>query len=302
MEKKQVSGMYRLVVIFVFFIASMFFLNNQKKYTSLETNIDVLNASTTDSADSSLERAFNNISALLVSHNTDLIVKVINKCMSLFAVDLVEKIVIDASFGFSPEEKMKIIFGTVMHSNGKKKVQYQLLDLLLTYPILYEHTPALLVLLKSDYGDSLITFINWAKNRQKEHNYKNLLPTFAEHAFKAVVYNNDYQLAEHMFNRNIRIPRKSASDMLWDIVTYNRDAKFVSLLMRYGQADINDVRNGKTLLMEAVECDNRQMVQALLDCGAVVDRIVDPRKGSALHIAMTKNYAATEALLREYGA
>lgn len=302
MEKKQVVGVYRLVVIFVFFVASIFFLNNQKKYTSLETNIDVLNASTTDSAGFHLERAFNNISALLVSHNTDLIVKVINKCMSLFAVDLVEKIVTDTNFGFSPEEKMKIIFGTVMHSNGKKKVQYQLLDLLLTYPALYEHTPALLVLLKSDYGDGLITFINWAKNRQKEHNHKDLLPIFAEHALRAVVYNNDYALAEHMFNRNIRVSCASASAMLWDIVTYNRDIKFVSLLTRYGQADINYTRDGKTLLIEAVERDNKPMVQALLDQGAVVDRIVDARKGSALHIAMVKHYTATEALLREYGA
>ena len=44
------------------------------------------------------------------------------------------------------------------------------------------------------------------------------------------------------------------------------------------------------------------MIRILLEEGAVVDRVVDSEKGSALTIAMRNNYVCAEQLLREYGA
>jgi len=301
MEKKQVGEAYRLFVIMLFFVASMLLLNNQKKKSATATHIDALNATTQSIINLSVDQAYYHMNSLFISHNIDLVIKVINQCMHQFTVELVEKIVSDNTYLLLPEEKMKIIFGTAAYCSTKKNMHYRLLDFLLEYPELYEKIPALLVLMRSSYVDSLPFFIKWGKERQKSHNRKDLLAFFIEQAFVVAIEKNDSVIVENMFNKKIRISQEKASRFLWEAVETNKSSHFVPLLIRYGQADINHVEKGKTLLIEAVEQNNKAMVQALLDEGAVVDRIVDPTKGTALQIAMAHKYSATEVLLREYG-
>jgi hypothetical protein len=302
MEAKNAGGVYRLFVIMFFFAASIFFLNSQKRKHSTATHIDALSASSHTTTAFSLDQAYHYIASLLTSHNTDLIVKVINQSMNHCAVDLVEKIIVDKRFLLSDVEKMKIIFGAVMHCNGKKSVQYNLLDFLLTYPDLCSANSALLTLMRSNYAESLPVFLSWLRERQKDGGNADLWGQFVDHAFVAAVDQNDHDVVESMLSKKIRISQGKASQLLWYVVENNRNSHFVPLLVRHGQADINYIDQGKTLLIEAVEQNNKEMIQALLDEGAVVDRVVDPQKGSALQISIARNDTVVQELLREYGA
>ncbi len=301
MEKKQVGGSYRLFVIIIFFIASVLLLNNQMRKIVTTTHIDAESATSQTIISLSVDQAYHHMSSLFISHNIDLVITVLNQCMHQFTIELVEKIISDKTYSLSGEEKIKIIFGTAAYCNAKKAMQYRILDFLLAYPELYEDIPALLVFMRSSYVDSMPAFINWGKDRQKTGTHKNLLALFIEHALNVAISTNDYAVVELMFNKKLRISPEKASYFLWQVVENNKSDHFVPLLVRYGQADVNYTSDGKTLLIEAVEHNNKAMVQALLDEGAVVDRIVDPKKGNALQIAMLRRYSDTEMLLREYG-
>lgn len=302
MEAKNAGGVYRLFVIMFFFAASIFFLNSQKRKHSTATHIDAFSVSSNTTTVFSLDQAYHYISSLLTSHNTDLIVKVINQSMGHCAVDLVEKIIVDKRFLLSDVEKMKIIFGAVMHCGGKKTVQYNLLDFLLMYPDLCSSHSALLTLMRSNYAESLPIFLGWLRERQKDEGKVDLWGQFVDHAFLAAIDQNDHDVVENMLSKKIRLSQEKASQLLWFVVENNKSSLFVPLLVRHGQADINYVDQGKTLLIEAVEKNNKNMIQALLDEGAVVDRVVDPAKGSALQISIALNDRAIQELLREYGA
>lgn len=302
MEAKNAGGVYRLFVIMFFFAASIFFLNSQKRKHGTATHIDALSGSSHSTAVFSLDQAYHYIASLLTSHNTDLIVKVINQSMNHCTVDLVEKIIVDKRFFLSDVEKMKIIFGAVMHCGSKKTVQYNLLDFLLTHPDLCNVNSPLLTLMRSNYAESLPIFLSWLRERQKDNGNADLWGQFVDQAFVEAINQNDHDVVESMLSKKIRISQEKASQLLWSVVENNRSSLFVSLLVRHGQADINYVDQGKTLLIEAVEQNNKEMIQVLLDEGAVVDRVVDPAKGSALQISIARNDRVIQELLRDYGA
>jgi hypothetical protein len=301
MESGKV-GAYRLIVIVCIFSASIFFLNNNKKKFTINTHIDLMDCKTNSIAKLSLEHAYEQMNSLFVSRDTDLIVKVVSQFKDHCMYELVEKIIQEKPSFLSYEEKMNILFGLIAHCGAKKNMQYDFLDFLLKYPALYSETPALLSLARSKYPDMIAVFINWGKDRQKNEGQAGLLTRYVEQAFSAAIEENDYAAVEMMLSKKVRIAQNKASEFLWYIVENNKNSSLIPLLVRHAQADVNYAGNGKTLLIEAVEKNNVEMIRVLLDAGAVVDRIVDGKKGSALHIAMKNKYASVEQLLREYGA
>ena len=300
MESEKV-GMYRLLIIMGIFSASIFFLNNNKKKITTQTHIDLLHCKSSSVATLSLEHAYEQMNSLFVSRDTDLIVKVIGQSNDQCFYELIEKIIQETPSFLSYEEKMNILFGLVAHSTVKKN-QYDLLDLLLKYPILHSETPALLALARSKYYDVIAIFINWGKDRQKNGARADLLATYVEQAFDVAIAENDCAAVKVMLTKKIRLAPDRASELLWEIVENNKNSSIIPLLVHHAHADVNYADNGKTLLIGAVEKNNIDMIRVLLDEGAVVDRIVDTEMGSALHIAMKNNYVSAEQLLREYGA
>jgi len=297
MENRKI-GLYRLMVIISIFSASIFFLNNNKKTITTNTHIDVLHNKISSVEKHCLDHTYEQMNSLFVSHDIDLIVKVIIQCKEQCVYDLAEKIIQETPSFLSYEEKMNIIFGLVAHGKIKKNIQYDLLDLLLKCPSLYDKTPALLSLARSKYSDSIAVFINWGKDRQKNEEHAGLLTLFVERAFSVAIEENDYAAVETMLSKKVRIARNKATCFLWKIVEDNKSSLLIPLLVRHAQADVNHTDNGRTLLIEAVEKSNIAMIRVLLDEGAVVDA----QQGSALTIAMKNKHNSIEQLLREYGA
>jgi hypothetical protein len=296
------AGVYRLLIILSIFSASIFFLNNNKKTISAQNHNDLLGNKAGTMAKLSLDQAYEQVFPLFVSRDIDVIVKVIGQFKSQSITDLVEKIIHDTSLFLSYTDKMNIIFGVVAQCGTKKNIQYELLDLLLKYPFLNNGVSALLTLARSQYPDTIALFINWGKDKQKNSGQVGLLSSYVEQAFREAIEENDYAAAEIMLTKKIRLSANKASEYLWDVVKNNRQSEWITLLIHHAQADVNYADNGKTLLIEAVENNNTDMIRVLLEEGAVVDRVVDSEKGSALTVAMRNNYVCAEQLLREYGA
>jgi ankyrin repeat protein len=300
MESRQ-AGVFRLFIIMIFFGISIFFLNNNKKNIVTATHIDVCNAKTDIPVHFSLDQIYCEMNSLFLSHDIDLIVKTLSQFKDNLARQLVERMIQDKKIHLSCEEKATIIYGMLAYSCPKKNIQYEWLDLIIEYPFLHESTPALLSLARSKYADQIALFIAWGKDRQKTQNKAGLLANLAEQAFKRAVDDNDYAAVEILFSKKICIAQNVASQLLWDIVEKGKDSKHIVLLVDHAQADVNYSKDGKTLLIAAVEKNNIEIVRALLDEGAVVDRIID-NKSTALTIAMKNKYHSVELLLREYGA
>jgi hypothetical protein len=301
MESRQ-AGIFRLFIIMTFFCVSIFFLNNNKKNIITATHIDICNIKTDIPLNLSLDRVYQEMNALFVAHDIELIVKTLSQFKYTFAYDLVEKMLDDETVCLSSEEKVKIVYGMITHSCPKKNVQYEWLDLLLKYPCLDRQTPVLLSLARSKYADVIALFIAWGKDRQKAEGRVGLLANYAERAFRRAVEDDDYAAVETLFSKKVRIAQSKASELLWYIVEKRKNSTLISLLVDHAQADVNCTNNGKTLLIAAVEKNTIDIVRVLLDKGAVVDRIIDSEKGTALTIAMKHRYHSVEQLLREYGA
>jgi hypothetical protein len=300
MESRQ-AGILRLCIIMGFFGVSILFLNNNKKTIITATHIDVFNFKADPMTVPSLDQAYETMNSLFLSRDIDLIVKVMGQFQCRFVYDIAEKMINDERLPLSSEEKISVVYGVAAHCGCKKNIQYDLLDLLLKYPDLYAQTPALLTLVKSKYIDLVGLFITWGKDRQKSGKAPNtFLASCAEQAFICAVNNDDHHAVEQLFSKKVRLSQEKASSLLWHIVDHGRNSTLMSLLIRHAHADVNHVKNGKTLLIAAVEKNSMEMIRILLDSGAVVDRV--STMGTALNVAMKNQYHSAEQLLREYGA
>lgn len=301
MESKQ-AGIFRLLIIIVFFCMSMFFLNNNKKSFVTATHIDICNIKIDSVSSLYLDNVYQEMGYLFLTHDMDLIVKTMSQFKYVCAYELIEKMIQDETIVLSSEEKVNILYGIAFYAGPKKSIQYEWFDLLLQYPSLHTRTPVLLSLARSKYADLIAVFILWGKDRQKALGKMGLLAGYAQEAFKKAVEDNDYEAVEILFSKKVRIVPEKASQLLHYIVETGKDGKLISLFVDHAQADINYMNNGKSLLVVAVEKNNLEMVRVLLDKGAVVDRIIDEEKSTALTIAMKHKYRSVAQLLREYGA
>jgi len=300
MEGRQ-EGVLRLFIIMSFFCISIFFLNNNKKNLVTSPHIDICDTKSDSTVDFSIEHVYQEMNSLFLTHDIDLIIKVISQFKCNCARLVVEKIIKDETICLSLEEKVNIIYG-MMHAYTKKNMHYEWLDLLLEYPRLDIQTPVLLSLARNKHADDIALFIAWGKDRQKARGKNGLLACYAEQAFKRAVEDNDYAAVETLFSKKVRIAQQKASELLWYIIEHKKNSALISLFVHHAQADVNCLENGKTLLIMAVEKNNIDGVRVLLDEGAVVDRVIDNEVGTALTIAMKHNYHNLEQLLREYGA
>jgi hypothetical protein len=297
MESRQ-SGIFRLFIIAIFFCMSIFLLNNKKSNT-IATHID-MNAKSDIEINMSLDRIYQEMQSLFLSHNINLIVKTMGQLKYPLLCEFIQKLIEDEASELSAQEKVKIIYGVAI--NQKRNAQYELLDFFIKYPSLHAQTPILLTLAHSLYADHIPLLIAWGKDRQKTENRTGLLARYAEQAFAKAVENNDDYAVATLFNKKVRIAHAKASELLWDIVENNRNGALITLFINHAQADVNYAHQGKTLLIRAVELNNIDMVRILLDKEAVVDRIADEDMATALSVAMKHNYNSVEQLLREYGA
>lgn len=97
----------------------------------------------------------------------------------------------------------------------------------------------------------------------------------------------------------INLTTQQASDLLQRVVHESKNVQFVPILVQKFGADVNySFDKKRTVLIEAVEENNGEMVRALLEAGADPSLVLDTKVGSAQQIAFERGYVAIEPLLR----
>lgn len=220
-------------------------------------------------------------------------------------VRILKTIVADQQSALTPEHKMTLGLGLAA-ARADAGQRSALLQIILNSP-LSAKTPLLYIAAANKYENIASSILSQIPAEQKEQTiFKALL-----HAIE----NNNLTAFERLITALKNISSDSATQLLWAVLELNKDAQFVPLLVAQ-KADVNKPKGPKTPLVAAVDNQNVEMIQMLIDKGADVNKFADPAVGTPLQRVMSNsrriekqndaNYkkAATtiELLLRQHGA
>ena len=214
-------------------------------------------------------------------------------------VRILEKILKGQTSSLSPEEKVELGLELIVKRSTPLE-QKQLLDTIINYPGVLK-VPIFYIAADKNYLKVVPAIAQYFKNNPaqlKENSYKALV-----HGIKQNNLKNFAQLIDALGG----ISKDTATRLVWDVLTENKDAQFIPVLVAQ-KADLNSANAGKTPLIEAVSANNVEMVQMLLDNGALPNKFVDPVIGTPLQRARDLQKQSNgkdstiELLLRAKGA
>ncbi|HXW86429.1 MAG TPA: ankyrin repeat domain-containing protein [Candidatus Bathyarchaeia archaeon] len=251
------------------------------------------------------EQAYLYIQPIIITHNIYLLVQKIGQLTLEQTKALLSVIIKDLRSPLTQEEKVTIILGCV--ELRKLRVEkYDLLSLFTTFSTLALGIPPLFVASISSYPKTVVTLVGWVQEQRVDapaEKYAQLRKTFIDDGIRYAITENNIEALKKMLQYKVPLDKEKASELLWYVVSVQgRDNNFVSLLVTDAGADVNYAYNGRTLLMKAVENNDKAMVAKLLENGADVSLIINPAVGSALQLAIEHHFVTVELLLRKYGA
>jgi len=246
---------------------------------------------------------------LIISVSMEKIVDLM-KCFSPdTSYNIAKHIIGDIQSTLSKRDKQQLIFGLAQAFSQDSSVQHKFLSLLFELDENSDGPTLLFNCVKDGYEKLVPDFIKWARSSQQEH------PTLKDVEHKVLYFainHNDIPVLEKLHKNGIQINPKQASDLLWHVVFFNKDAQFIPFCAQRG-ADLSIHKEGHTLVTKATQQNNLAIVQALVEAlknkgktvkeiERYINRFVDPAIGSPIQIALEKEYADLEIYLRKHGA
>lgn len=171
------------------------------------------------------------------------------------------------------------------------------LHFLLERPAFTKGEPILLVAARGRYRDAIPLLSSWIGRMTNAPQLENGIMN----AYLFAINENQVEGMAELVHQKVPLTSQQATQLLREAVANRRDPRFVQLLKSVG-ADVNDVKDGVTLLIKAVRNNDTDMVRALLDGGANVNLLADDAVGTALQNAIILRHVPIELLLRERGA
>ncbi|CAN5213348.1 hypothetical protein BH09DEP1_BH09DEP1_7150 [soil metagenome] len=214
-------------------------------------------------------------------------------------VRILEQIFKGESSALSPEEKVELgIVLLAKRSNAQE--QKTILDSINKYPGVLK-IPILYIAVDRKLSNA----VPQIKNYYKDNSTQLMQQVYGAlaHAIKQNNLKNFAQIISSLGG----ISREMATRLLWDLLKQNKDAQFIPFLVDQ-KADLDEGFEGKTPLVAAVDSNNVEMVQMLLDRGAQVNKFIDPAIGTPLQRSLSnqkrtsKKDSTIELLLRDRGA
>lgn len=199
----------------------------------------------------------------------------------------------------SPEEKVELGL-ELLEKRAANSEQKIILDTIISFPGVLK-VPLLYIAIEEKQEKTVPKIVRYYQNKKEElqkHIYESLLYALKQDNLKTFA-----RLIEAVGG----ISSQMATKLLWDILKEKKDAQYVPVVAAQ-KADINNVKDGKTPLIAAIDTDNVEMVQMLLDKGASPNKFVDPAVGNPLQRArmmqkkLNGQNATIELLLRQHGA
>lgn len=238
------------------------------------------------------------IQPLDVSHSVKKMANVLSQKPFEQQMRIYNQVIENKKSSLSPEERVELGLELLAKRNLESE-QKTILDVIIRYP---SKVPMLYIAVDKknlSVVPMIARYLGSNSDVLQEHSYKALV-----HAIDQNNLVNFNQLMQSLGG----ISKDMATRLLWDVLNKNKDAQFIPYLTAQ-KADIDNAQNGKTPLIAAIEADNVEMVQMLLDKGAQVNKFVDPAIGTPLQRALamqkqlkTKSATTIELLLRNRGA
>jgi hypothetical protein len=291
MKREQSNSLFFTVII-ILFIASFGLLHSRKKITaaSLPTAL-----SSNPLENVSLEQARSYINQLIIARSPGLLAHALEDLSSQRVIELADRIIHETPSTLTRDDKIQFLLALASSYAQDKALQQNFFKLLITYATIdKKEIPILVVAVQGDYVQVIPAFIAWNKQEHPE-----LL--LIDQALLHMVTHDKIELSKKFLSQGIRLTPEQADKLLTLAVQQNKNVKFVPMLINQG-ANPNQIIDKYTLLMLAVINHNKDMVYALLEAGASVNIITDNATGSALQLAIERNYSDIDQLLRKYGA
>ena len=206
---------------------------------------------------------------------------------------LLQELFSEQKSALTPEDKINVVFSMVITFTDQKK-QLELLKVLIENNEISKKIPLFYIASEGQY-DKIIPLLITALSDSKKQN---------EWAYKALQYaisKNTPEIVNQLLQQ-LSISEIQATQLLWEVIDTKKDPEFITELIQKAHANPDDKRKGYTPLIAAVNANNINQVQALLESGASKDIVADVQVGSALQLAMRKRYTEIEQFLRKKGA
>jgi ankyrin repeat protein len=287
MEKGR-SDITLLLTVLVLFSASIGFLHGTKAIRK-----DTVRTYTHPLDEVRRSQALNYLRPLLIARAPSVIAQTLQGVSLARTEELVRAIIKDTASPLNRDEKVLLVLALASALPHDRYAQYRLFNLLRINKI-KKGTPPLIIAAHGQYAAIIPVLAGWIRD-------KNIVDFSPEQALTYAVNENDIEALVTLVKYGVSLHATLATQLLTLVVQQNKDVRFVAFLIDH-KADVNYVENKRTLLMYAVQQNNKKMVQTLLNSGAQVDIVLAPQVGSALQIAIEKGYGDIDVLLREYGA
>lgn len=202
------------------------------------------------------------------------------------------------SKGFNESEKMSLLLGIA--NNYQSFDEQVLLFNVLTDDVVFaleQKAVALLIIAaQRGYTRALPSILRWAE--KVGEGTKEMLIN------QAIAYCIEHNLAKEMkklFEQGVTIGRDQATNLLWMVLRANKSELFIPIFVVSG-ADMSAIRDGQTMLIQAVENRNLAQLKALLEAQADPNQAGDDRIGTPVQNAVTLKFPEADIMLRNYGA
>ena len=276
-----------LLVVAVLFSASLGVLHGRRKtMDSPVISDDIANIVLTK------RDAFDYIDPLLLGGNVDTVARILHQFSNSVFIEVLDTVLKDEFRQLSNEQKIQMLLAGIAHDRTRTKqglLIAKLANRFSGYPIYYNAVEY--------YGDIIPTIQSWIKRTGSQSTDA----IWQKKSLGQSVDDDDVEKLQLLYTYNIRPTAQMASELLRRVVIQGKSEQFIPFLVDQTKADPNFSADGKrTVLIEAVEANSPNLVQALLKAGADPNIILDPAVGSARQIAFEKGYTSIDLMIREH--
>jgi hypothetical protein len=217
-------------------------------------------------------------------------------------IEIMRALVADPSYGFTHDDLIMLILAVANGYPARTPEQQAIFKILADNYDTLQDTRPLAIAAQHKYYNVLESLATWALDNV-EH-YKQLKADLT--ALKMVALANAMENETSSAFRGLvaqlgGITPQQATDLAWKQLARKGSVEFMAELKQLG-ANLEDARNGKTMLVYAVMDNNLPMVQALTKLGVNLSSFADPEIGTPLQQAFSLGYKDIEKFLRSQGA
>ena len=242
-------------------------------------------------ATDTIKQVWQQLQPFLISRNTQNVAAVITQLSYNQQKNIVQQLLADTKSTLTAEDKIRVVFEVVL-SLTKEKEREELLQMLMNSEHIINEVPPIYVARLKKYSPIAKMLLKIIPKAVQNNLF-----------FLAIQYalRDDKKATIMIETLEFPLSVQQATQLIWQVVEERKNPALITALVKKG-AQISSKKNGRTLLVLAVEQNQPEVVQVLIENKANINEFDDPSIGSPLQVAVRKGLTAIEMLLRKHGA